>query len=389
VRIAVLGFLRKFKRGTGSLLRKGKEGTSVFEIPKDWKVEGFDSDYLSNLLSVIKRGVPASGGKGDGDMSTAGAAKKEPSTNKITWGNLTWVNIERPTRQDMDYLAQNYPFHPLDLDDCLSKVQLPKIDEYENYLFIILHFPVFDHRTRITRPSQVSIFLGKDYLVTVHNGDLKPFAALPGRCQQDDKVCQDYLGKDSGYLMYRIVDSLVDYCSPMVNKTLANLEDIEDKVFDDKVSASHDVAILRRDIAAQRRIIGPIKGVVADLERKVQRYTQADLRVYFGDINDHLARLWSNLDECQESIDIYKDTDFLLSQERTNRILALLTIVFTITIPATILGTFYGMNINLPGGLAPGVWTAWGTYTTFIVILLISLLPGVLMFWLFRRWRWI
>jgi magnesium transporter len=189
--------------------------------------------------------------------------------------------------------------------------------------------------------------------------------------------------------MYRVVDALVDYCSPMVNKTLANLEEIEDKVFDDKVSASHDVAILRRDIAAQRRIIGPIKMVIADLERKVQRYTQADLRVYFGDINDHLARLWSNLDECQESIDIYKDTDFLLSQERTNRILALLTIVFTITIPATILGTFYGMNINLPGGLAPGVWTAWGTYTTFIVVLLISLLPGVFMFWLFRRWRWI
>jgi magnesium transporter len=389
VRIAVLGFLRKFKRVTGSLLRKGKEGTSVFEIPKDWKVEGFDSDYLGNILSAVRGKIPASGGRGDSDTAGGGAAKREPSINKVAWQNLTWLNIERPTRQEMDYLAQNYPFHPLDLDDCLSKVQLPKIDEYENYLFIILHFPVFDHRTRITRPSQVSIFLGKDYLVTVHNGDLKPFAALPVRCQQDDKVCQDYLGKDSGYLMYRIIDSLVDYCVPMVNKTLANLEEIEDKVFDDKVSASHDVAILRRDIAAQRRIIGPIKGVVADLEPKAQHFTQADLRVYFGDISDHLARLWSNLDECQETIDIYKDTDFLLSQERTNRILALLTIVFTITIPATILGTFYGMNINLPGGIAPGSWTAWGTYTTFIVVLLISLLPGVFMFWLFRRLHWI
>ncbi len=385
----MLGFLRKFKRGTGSLLRKGKEGTSVFEIPKDWKVEGFDSDYLSNLLSVIKRGVPASSGKGDSDTLGGGAAKREPSINKVAWQNLTWLNIERPTRQEMDYLAQNYPFHPLDLDDCLSKVQLPKIDEYESYLFIILHFPVFDHRTRITRPSQVSIFLGKDYLVTVHSGDLKPFAALPGRCQQDDKVCQDYLGKDSGYLMYRIVDSLVDYCSPMVNKTLANLEDIEDKVFDDKVSASHDVAILRRDIAAQRRIIGPIKGVVADLERKAQRYTQADLKVYFGDINDHLARLWSNLDECQESIEIYKDTDFLLSQERTNRILALLTIMFTVSIPATVLGVFYGMNINLPGGVETGNWIFWGPYTTLIIMILIAAVPTSIMLWLFHRWRWI
>jgi magnesium transporter len=380
---------RALKRGAGYFASKGRRSPSVFEVPRDWKVEKFDSDYLGNLLSVFKGRLPANSGKGDGEGTAPGIAKKEPGINKITWQNLTWVNIERPTRQEMDYLAQNYPFHPLDLDDCLSKVQLPKIDEYESYLFIILHFPVFDHITRITRPSQVSMFLGKDFVVTVHNGDLKPFAALPGRCQQDDKVCEGYMGKDSGYLMYRIVDVLVDYCFPMVKKTLSNLDEIEDKVFDDKVSASRDVAILRRDIAAQRRIIGPIKGVVGDLERKAQRFTQADLKVYFGDINDHLARLWSNLDECQESIDIYKDSDFLLSQERTNRILALLTIVFTIAIPATVLGTFYGMNIKLPGGIESGAWTAWGTYTTFIVILLVSLVPGAFMFWLFHRWRWI
>ena len=378
-----------FKRGAGYILSKGKKRPSVFETPHDWKVERFDTDYLSNLLSLIKSRLPTEGSKGSGEGTAAGTAKKEPGINKITWKNLTWINIERPTKREMDYLAQNYPFHPLDLDDCLSRVQLPKIDEYESYLFIILHFPVFEHRTRITSPSQVAIFLGKDFVVTVHNGDLKPMLSLPTNCQQDTKTCETYMGKDSGYLMYRIVDALVDYCLPMVNKTLSNLDEIEDKVFDDKVSASHDVAILRRDIAAQRRIIGPIKGVVGDLERKAQRFTQEDLKVYFGDIGDHLARLWSNLDECQESIEIYKDTDFIMSQERTNRILALLTIVFTITIPATILGTFYGMNINLPGGLAPGVWTAWGPYTTFIVILLISLLPGVFMFWLFRRWHWI
>jgi magnesium transporter len=378
--------LRVLGGGGGYVLRRSPV---IFEVPRDWKVERVDSDYLGNLLSRIKGRGAAGSGKGDDEVVTVSGVKKEPSINKITWKNLTWVNIERPTRREMDYLAQNYPFHPLDLDDCLSKVQLPKIDEYEGYLFIILHFPVFEHPTRITRPSQVSIFLGKDFVVTVHNGDLKPFAALPSRCQQDDKICEGYMGKDSGYLMYRIVDVLVDYCFPMVRKTLHNLDEIEDKVFDDKVSASRDVAILRRDIAAQRRIIGPIKGVVGDLERKAQRFTQADLKVYFGDINDHLARLWSNLDECYEAIDIYKDTDFLLSQERTNRILAILTIIFTISIPFTVIGAVYGMNINLPGGTETGVWTAWGSYTTLIIALLVSGLPVLIMLWLFHRWRWI
>jgi magnesium transporter len=380
---------RIFREGAGYFGSKSRMSPSIFQVPRDWRVERFDSDYLNNLLAAakIRRG---SGGRGDsGSIISAGAVKKEPSINKIAWKNLTWVNIERPTRKEMDYLAQNYPFHPLDLDDCLSKVQLPKIDEYESYLFIILHFPVFEHRTRITSASQISIFLGKDFVVTVHNGDLKPFASLPGRCQQDDKVCEQYLGKDSGYLMYRIVDALVDYCIPMVNKTLSNLNEIEDKVFDDKLSASHDVAILRRDIAAQRRVMGQVKGVVGDLERKAQRFTQADLKVYFGDINDHLARLWSNLDECHETIEIYKDTDFLMSQERTNRILAMLTIIFTISIPFTVVGAIYGMNVNLPGGTETGNWAAWGSYTTLIIMLLISGLPALLMLWLFRRWRWL
>jgi len=387
-----MGIISRFsgvlKKGAGYLASKRKGSLSVFEIPKDWNVEKVDSDYLSNLLPVIKGRLSANDSS-KGDEATSGIIKKEPSINKITLRNLTWVNIEKPTRQEMDYLAQNYPFHPLDLDDCLSKVHLPKIDEYKDYLFIILHFPVFDHRTRTTRPSQVSIFLGKDFLVTVHNGDLKPFASMPSRCRQDDRLCEEYLGNGSGHLLYRIVDTLVDYCFPMVNKTLANLEEIEDRVFNDKASASKEITMLRRDVAAQRRIIAPLKMVIADLERKAQRYTQEDLKVYFGDVNDHIARLWNSLEECQESIEIYKDTDYLLSQERTNRILSVLTIIFTVTIPATVFGTFFGMHIKIPGGGETGGWTPLGPYTTFIIVILISFAFAAIMFWLFRRWRWI
>jgi magnesium transporter len=382
-------FFSRLWKGAGQVLQKGKPGPSVFEVPNDWEVKGYDSGYMGNLFSLVKGRWPTSDAMRGSGGTASSMVKREPTVTNVTWRNLTWVNIERPTRREMDSLAQTYPFHPLDLDDCLSKVQLPKIDEYESYLFIILHFPVFEHRTRITSPGQLAIFLGKEFVVTVHNGELKPLANLPLNCQQNTKTCEEYLGKDSGYFVYRIVDMLVDYCFPMVNKTLYNLDAIEDGVFDTKVTVSHDVATLRRDIASQRRIIGLLKGVVADLERKAQRFTEVDLKVYFGDINDHIARLWSNLDECHETIDIYKDTDFLMSQERTNRILAVLTIVFTVAIPATVIGTFYGMNVNLPGGIETGTWTFWGTHTTFIIIILITMLPALIMLWLFRRWKWL
>lgn len=324
-------------------------------------------------------------------------AEVEPGIDVVKWQKLTWVNIEQPDKQKMQYLAQHYSFHPLALDDCLSEVHLQKIDEYEDYIFIILHLPVFDQRTRITNASQVAIFLGKDFLVTVHSGDLKPLANLLLSCQKDDKMCKEYLGKDSGYLLYRILDVLVDYCFPMVDKTLSNLTKIEDKVFDPKSNASQEVTSLRRDIAAQRRIIRLVKMVIADLEQKVQRFAEVDLKVYFSDMNDHLNHLWNDLEECHETVEIYKDTTLLLSQERTNenqkrtnRIMAVLTILFTITLPATVIATFFGMHVNIPGGSETGGWVGpLGTYTTFIVLLLISFVSAAIMFLLFRRWRWL
>src|SRR3990172_452242 len=232
-------------------------------------------------------------------------SRGEAPREMVKGEGVNWVNLEKPSRRELGYLGQFYPFHPLDLDDCVSKIQLPKLDEYKDYLFVILHFPVFNKQARLTTASQVSFFMGKDFLV--------------------------------------------DYCFPMADKALGNLEGIEDKVFDDRVDAARDVAVLRRDIAAQRRIIWELRDVMANLERKAQRFTKIDLSVYFGDVNDHLNRLWSTLDEAKETVEIYKDTDFVLSTDRTNRTMAILTILIAILLPFTVVSGIYGMNIPLPG----------------------------------------
>jgi Mg2+ and Co2+ transporter CorA len=143
---------------------------------------------------------------------------KGPSIGTLTHDKLTWVNIERPTREETQYLADRYPFHPLDLDDCLSKTQTPKIDKYEEYLFMVFHFPVFNPQARVTTASQVSIFVGEDYLITLHQGDLKPLVTLFRSCQTNEKVLQENMGHSAGYLLYRVLDRLVDYCFPILTK---------------------------------------------------------------------------------------------------------------------------------------------------------------------------
>ena len=145
---------------------------------------------------------------------TVSQARNEKQLNleSLTCDKLTWINIEQPTERETEYLAQNYPFHPLDLDDCLSRIQRPKLDEYKDYLFLVLHFPVFNKEARVTTPSQVSIFIGENYLITLHKGELKPLVKLFRECQIDEESRQENFGQGSTYLLYRIVDRLVDYC---------------------------------------------------------------------------------------------------------------------------------------------------------------------------------
>lgn len=314
------------------------------------------------------------------DMSTNITAA-EAQLESVGGTGVTWVNIEKATPKQLNYLAQIYPFHPLDMEDCLSRRQLPKIDEYPDYLFILLHFPVFNKRAKVTQLSQVSIFLGRNYLVTVHQGDLKPLANMFRVCQESEEARQDYLSRDSGYLLYRIMDSLVDYTFPILNKVLGNLEDLEDKVFDQQVDAVQDVALLRRDIAAQRRIIWGLRGVVSLLETRVQAFTQEDLSVYFGDVMDHVNRAWSTLEECKDTIEIYKDTDYLLTQDSIQRVMAILTIAIVVMVPFSIISGIYGMNVVLPG-------SGGGVLTFAMLILLMLLISGGMLYY-FRRHRWI
>jgi magnesium transporter len=312
---------------------------------------------------------------------------EEPNLSRIEAASFTWLHLESPTPERLRTLLAPYGFHPLALEDCLSKTQLPKIDEYKEYLFIVLHFPRYLKEKKYSVPVQLSVFLGKDFLVTVHNGELKPVAKLFAQCRENPS-CSEDLGRSPAFLLYRVVHALVDNLLLMSGKVLSNLEQIEEKVFDEKVDAVREVAEVRHNIANLKRTVFPLKRVIHELERTVTRYANEDAGVYFGDLTDQVDRVWSVLEECKETIDIYKDTDYIISSDRTNKILALLTIVFTLSIPATVLGTFYGMNVSLPGGQhAP--WTFFGTYTTFGVILAASLVPAAAMYLLFKRLKWL
>ena len=297
--------------------------------------------------------------------------------------DLSWINIERPNAGDIYGLKDVFPFHELDLEDCLSRVQLPKIDEYPNYLFTVLHFPLFNKKTKLTVSSQVSVFTGSNYVITVHSGNLRPLVRLFNECEKDAQFRATMMvEQSSGMLMYRILDVLVDYCFPIVYKLNAMIDSLEEQIFDSKdKNLVRNISLLRRDILAYRRITRPQIGLFEILEKT--QYSQlgnVDTGVYYGDLADHMRRLWADLDDLKEVIEGLHDTHSSLISNSTTETMRVLTIIATIVLPLTVVSGLYGMNVEpLPfKDTGAGFWFVLGTMG-FIA-------SAMILFFKIRRW---
>ena len=199
------------------------------------------------------------------------------------------------------------------------------------------------------------------------------------------------LGESSGDLLHEIIDALVDDLLHTSRKIIANLDEMEDNVFDEAKPVARSIALLRREINRLRRISVPLKKFVLEIAKNVKRFSDNsddELSLYFDDVIDHIDKVIETLEESRETMEIYKDTDFVLSNEKTNKVLAVLTMIFTLAIPSTVIGTFYGMNVNLPGGIGDSS-VILGPFTTFIVVILASAIPAIIMFTYFKKWGWI
>ncbi|MBA7658825.1 Cobalt/magnesium transport protein CorA [subsurface metagenome] len=201
-------------------------------------------------------------------------------------------------------------------------------------------------------------------------------------CQIDEESQQENFSQGSGYLLYRIIDRLVDYCLPILNKIGDNIEQVEDDIFSSRgmPKAIENISILRRDVISFRRIIWPMRAVIGSLESKIRRFTKMDLTVYFGDMIDHVDKIWDGLDEYKEIIEGLNDTHDSLATNRTNEVMRMLTIIASILLPLTVIASIYGMNIPLP-------FQNSAYSLVFVFFIWVLIVAGMLYF--FRRQHWI
>jgi magnesium transporter len=329
-------------------------------------------------------------------ISADGSVRENLET--VEFDGFSWIDACKPTRAEMEILARRYNFHMLNIEDSLTKNQLTKIDRYESHVFVVLLLPAYGKEAakgNATKFSQLSVFVGRNYLVTVHQGDLKPLTEMFELCKGSDRNARrKIMGRSAAYLFHGIIDALVDELLHMTRKVIGNLDDIEDSVFDESRSAAREIATLRREIMILRHTVNPLKRVILEFgSRDAPRFSEgeidADLARYYADVNDHVAKVAETLDEAKETAEIFKDSNFMLSTERSNKVLQILTVVFTLFIPAMSLASIYGVNVQVPGTLQSGAWTFWGPYTSLAVIVLISISSVLAMLWYFRAKGWL
>jgi magnesium transporter len=182
-------------------------------------------------------------------------------------------------------------------------------------------------------PTQLAIFAGTNYLVTIQREGLNALKESFQQCKIDEKYRESFIGNSAGYLLHSVIDLLVDGLLHILMKIEGNLDDIEDVVFDEKAAVAREISFLRRERTTLRRLVFPLKRTIFGLSKEIQRLTEEDLSPYFDNVRDHVDKVIEVLEEAKETIEIFKDTDFMLSTEKSNKILAILTILFTLQFP--------------------------------------------------------
>jgi magnesium transporter len=294
------------------------------------------------------------------------------SIEKANPNNLIWVSLEEPSIEELDSILTGiFHFHPLAVEDCHStSYQSPKVDDFNNYLFLILHAarPSLEDGGLVT--SELDIFLGENYLVTVsRNGSIPPVNEVWNRLEKDERLRM--FGAD--FLCHAVIDHLVDGYMPIIDQMDEDIEWLEDKVLEKpNPETLQTILNLKHSIASLRRIIGPQREVMNRLSRDEFAVVDQQSKIYFRDVYDHLVRIQDLSDNIRDiasgALDIYLNSTSL----RLNEIMKALTIVSTIFLPLSFVAGVYGMNFTHMPEISwqYGYFMVWGVFILVFVLMI-------------------
>lgn len=294
--------------------------------------------------------------------------------NTITWINVNGLNHVK----EIESLGANFNLHPLVLEDVVNISQRPKIDEYEDYIFIVLKMLYYDSKSAIVS-EQVSFVLGKDYLITFQEAEGDVFNSVRDRIRQGKGRVRNM---PADYLLYVLIDAIVDNYFHILEILGDKIEDFETALFEGKITedASKEIQNLKREVLRVRRAIFPLREVINRIEKNDNTLINNKTITYFRDIYDHLIQVSENIDIYREMTWGLMDMYMTTISNKMNEVMKVLTIMASIFIPLTFIAGIYGMNFEY----IPELKYRYGYFVIWGVMILIFI--GMMYYFKKKKW---
>ncbi len=293
--------------------------------------------------------------------------------------NLLWLDITNPDENDIDLLMETFGFHQLAIEDAIFPQNHPKLDDYGDYLFIVVHaMSLPSQEEQRLNIQEINIFFGKNYLLTIHSEPLGPINRLWQRCQNNALNMQ----QGAGFLLHAVIDNVVDGYFPVVEQLEDRIERVEDQVLsggDNHVLES--IVDLKKNVLTLRNFLAPQRRLLSQLARASNPFLRRATAAYFRDVYDHVERLNNLIDNYRDILNSTMEAYLSVVSHRMNEIMKTLTIIATVMMPLTLITSFYGMNIQMP----EFGW-GWKGYVFVLGLLLTAILVMVLFL---KRRKWI
>jgi magnesium transporter len=297
---------------------------------------------------------------------------------------LLWVDFQATSpEEDEPILRESFGFHPLAIDDALQESHVPKIDDWGEYLYLVLHSIEFNRKDNYrVETVELDIFIGRNFIVTHHDQPVAAIDHVLKMCQRDER----YLQNGTDHLLYRIVDHLVAEYMPIVEEIDEAIEDLEDRIFDRPSNENLlELFDLKRSLLHLRRVIGPQREVLNRLARDEYAVIDAKDRIFFRDVYDHLVRLHDINESMRDLVSGAMDTYLSVVNNRMNDIMKTLTVITTLFMPLTFVVGFFGMNYFVP--IEKSLEAATSVASFFAMMAGMLLLPLAMLMWMrHRKW---
>lgn len=293
--------------------------------------------------------------------------------------NLLWIDINNPSEDNIDLLVETFKFHQLAIEDAIFPQNHPKLDDYGDYLFIVIHELTFHaEKENAISTQELNIFVGKNYVVTMHTDPLISITRLLQRCQNKPLA----MSQGPGFLLHAIIDNVVDAYFPVVERLEDRIEAVEDQVMAGSDKGVLEAIIeLKKNVLTLRNFLAPQRKLLGLLTRTTNPFLRRATAAYFRDVFDHVERINNMIDTYRDILNSTMEAYLSVVSHRLNEIMKTLTIITTFMMPLTLITSFYGMNVKMPE-------FEWGVLGYFFVLGVLAVAVGV-MIWFLKRRKWI